>query len=29
MLATGIQGATSAFGMYQEQRYQGAYRIGK
>jgi hypothetical protein len=29
MLATGIQGATSAFGMYQEQKYQGAYRIGK
>lgn len=30
MLATGIQGATSAFGMYQEQKYQGVnYRIGK
>lgn len=30
MLATGIQGATSAFGMYQEQKYQGInYRIGK
>lgn len=29
MLATGIQGATSAFGMYQEQKYQGVnYRIG-
>ena len=30
MLATGIKGATSAFGMYQEQKYQGInYRIGQ